>query len=266
MKSTSTNMLSNCNSLTAAATIDQTGPPKNFATRLWTATLHASMREKMKRVGISLAMGLLAAILGAGFANAQVVAVTNAQFPMGGALPGGDTLKTGCETETAQETIIDTAGTYTFLFWNVNGSVQWSQTATFCTGATNGFATAWYVLNGDGNCTPPNCSVRTFGFDLKDNVALPVADGTPIGLVSPNLQPNGTPAWTSPSVYVLNGQVLLSGSPFCRPTISVLADGAVSSDDTADAAHTDRRGFSGGCKRDIVGGCILWTRSLPDPA
>jgi hypothetical protein len=206
MKNTSTNTLSNCNSLTATASMNQTGPPKNFATRLRAATLHASRQQKLKRVGISLAMGLLAAILGAGFANAQVVAVTNEQFPLGGALPGGDTLKSGCETETAQETIIDTAGTYTFLFWNVNGSVQWSQTATFCTGATNGFATAWYVVNGSGNCKAPNCYVSTFGFDMKDNVALPIGDGTPIGLVSPNLQPDGTAAWISPSAIVLTGE------------------------------------------------------------
>jgi hypothetical protein len=99
-----------CNSSTATAPMNQTGPPKSFTTRLRTATLHASMQEKMKRVGISLAMGLLAAILGAGVANAEVVAVTNEQFPTGSTLPGGDTLKAGCETETAQQTIIDTAG------------------------------------------------------------------------------------------------------------------------------------------------------------
>src|ERR1700729_2461359 len=167
MKSISTNTLSNCNSLTTAALMNRARPPKNFATRMRTPTLYASMQEKMKRVGISLAMGLLAAILGAGVANAQVVAVTNEQFPSGSALPGGDTLKRGCETETAQQTIIDTAGTYTFLFWNVNGSVQWSQTATFCTGAKNEFATAWYVFNGSGNCTAPNCYVSTFAFDMK---------------------------------------------------------------------------------------------------
>lgn len=48
--------------------------------------------------------------------------------------------------------------------------------------------------------------VSTFAFDLKDNVTLPSADGTPIGLVSPNLQPNGTPAWVSPSDTVLTGE------------------------------------------------------------
>ena len=210
MESTSTNTLSNCNSLTAATSMNETSPPKNFATRVRTATLQASMQEKMKRVGISLAMGLWAAILGAGVANSQVVSVTNQQLPFNSSLntvlPGGDTLKTGCETETAQQTIIDAAGTYTFLFWNVNGSAEWTQTATFCTGTTNGFTTAWYVLDGSGSCAAPNCYVSTFAFDLKDNVALPIGDGTPIGLVSPNLQPNGTPAWVSPSDSVLTGE------------------------------------------------------------
>ena len=212
MKSKSVNTLFNHNSLTNTASTT-----KNRATRLRTAT--ASMHRRMKCVGIALALGLLTAILGASVADAQTITVTNQQFTSGLVLPGGDTLKTGCETETAQETIIDSAGTYTFLFWNVNGTAQFTPTATFCTGSTNGFATAWYVLNGDGNCIAPNCYVTTFAFDEKDNVALPSAEGTAVGLVSPNLQPDGAAAWVSPSdiVYTGEGESITAKSSLAVP-------------------------------------------------
>jgi hypothetical protein len=199
MKNTSVNPLSNHNCLINMSSRGRTGPPVRRQ------CARADVRKGIKHAGIALVLGLLATILSASVANAQIV-VTDQQFPGGAVLQHVDTLDTGCETEPAQPTIEEPTGTYTFLFWNVNGTVQWTSTVTFCTGATPGFATAWYVLNGGGNCDDPNCFVTTFAFDEKDNVALPTPDGTAIGLVSPNLQPDGAPAWTSPSSIVYTGE------------------------------------------------------------
>jgi hypothetical protein len=150
---------------------------------------------------------LFTIIAGADVANADAT-VTYVTVPTGKPvpvpIPGFTLTGAGCIDApglTADATVPGPdSTTFQFAFWNLNGKLNFNPTVAFCWGATNTFATAWYVQEGlGGPCIPTSTSttcVQTFAYSLRHNEFL--ANGTAIESVVPD----GT-AWTSPSTTVL---------------------------------------------------------------
>jgi hypothetical protein len=127
-------------------------------------------------------------------AAGAATSVSYQQFPSGRPLLPKDVSGSPFKT-VAKEYLYGTSPsgtiTYKFLFWDKNSKLQTARKLDL----HKGDATAWYVEEGGGSCTPMvNCSVGTWEFSLKANHV--VAGATPIGSVSvPGL-------WTPPSTSV----------------------------------------------------------------
>jgi len=174
------------------------------------------------RFRICFATLVLTVIAGTGVANAQKETVKYVAFPTGNPALGGFVIDGGCVEDPAPETIPvlqtpatqpPTYVTYVFAFWNLNGLIRLDRTQTLCSEKTKKtHATAWYLKEGGGNCTPncPPSFVTTFAFSDDHNESLP--NTTPIKSVAPN---SGTPPpWTSPSTTVLtNGPEAIAALP-----------------------------------------------------
>jgi hypothetical protein len=196
MKSTTANTLFDHDSLTAAPRNNGTGLTKN------------SKDKRMKRFCIVFVMGVLAVIVGASVANAQVtvnsLSLPTSAYPAGAPIPGGidGTVGIGdpCQSFSAfnQPLPNETVG-YELLFWDNQGTIVWptsgssTTTVEVCPGSTKGLATAWYeqvCVPGqacNGSCTLSlSCSVTTLAFNTYSDEFLANGDGTPIASVAPN--------------------------------------------------------------------------------
>jgi len=150
----------------------------------------------MSRVIFALALLIPVTMFGSGLAHAGEVTITFQPFPFGA--PFDTVTATSCEAATA-----NSYTGYTFLFWNNQGVINWTDSVSVCPGSGNTVATAWYLPTSDGDCI--ECRVTTYAFSIDHNEVLPSTSpyfpfGTPIAMVSPNSPPD--PAWASPSPLV----------------------------------------------------------------
>lgn len=134
--------------------------------------------KSLNKIGMLVAMYLLAVLAGMGVAHASQVTVKFKTFPDGPTLDK-NVISAGCETAKA-----DNFPDYEFLFWDNQGAISWSKTVDICVGSGDTNATAWYVLLGDGNCPETGCYITTWAFSIDHDKIL--AEGTPITMVDPN--------------------------------------------------------------------------------
>jgi hypothetical protein len=162
--------------------------------------------KALNKIGMLVAVYLLAMVAGLGVANAGEVTVKFKTFPDGPTLDK-NVISSGCDTATA-----DTFPDYEFLFWDNQGSIVWTKKVDICVGSGDTTATAWYLPIGGGPCPDTGCYMSTFAFSMDHDEVL--TDGTPIALVSPN----------SPVVWTSGSQsVLTAGGPENLSAFSALA-------------------------------------------
>jgi hypothetical protein len=148
--------------------------------------------KALKKIGMHVAMYLLALSAGLGVAHAGQVTVKFKVFPSGSTFDK-NIISAGCESAKA-DNFADGADEYTFLFWDNQGEIQWTNTAEICVGSGDTNATAWYEITGGGGggCPETGCFIQTYAYSidhdefLKGSAKDDYLNGTPIALVSPN--------------------------------------------------------------------------------
>jgi len=148
--------------------------------------------KALNKIGMLVAMYLLAVLAGMGVARASEVTVKFKTFPDGPTLDK-NVISAGCETATA-----DNFPDYKFLFWDNQGAISWSKKVDICVGSGDTTATAWYIpIGGGGPCPDTGCYITTFAFSMDHDEIL--KDGTPITLVNPD----SPEVWASGSSTVI---------------------------------------------------------------
>lgn len=156
--------------------------------------------KPVNKISIAIALYTLVAIAGVGMAHGQVT-VNYQTFPNLAMTPPITVLDsnvvTGCDSATA-----NSYPGYQFEFWDNQGTISFSSTATICAGSGDGVANAWYLPTGGGGSCPPTCYVSTVAYSNAHHEFLisgtPPVFGTPITLVAPN----SPVVWTAGSTTV----------------------------------------------------------------
>jgi hypothetical protein len=161
--------------------------------------------KALNKFGVLVATCALMAVAGLGTAHAGQVTVKFKVFPSG---PTFDEIiiGPGCDTAKADD-FADGDDTYSFLFWDNQGTIDWTKKANICAGSGDTTAIAWYEITGGGGpCPDTGCYITTFAFSIDHNEFLKV--GTPIALVSPNspvVWPGGPPPTSLLNVTTADG-------------------------------------------------------------
>jgi hypothetical protein len=123
-------------------------------------------------------------------AHAAEVTVNFQTLPPSTSTLDTNVIGAGCESATA-----DTFPGYQFLFWDNQGTIEWTPTVEICVGSANTTATAWYEPVGGGSCASTGCTISTLAFSIDHDEFLET--GTPIAMVSPNSPEVWIPGTTS---------------------------------------------------------------------